>query len=449
MRSPGLISRPTALLVADLPAHDVSRGAKSTLSEVGTCEDCVGHDRIPFTHPVVSAGEERPPARPEVLPLEVELILTERSDFATGEVEADVALPPGVGAGDPRLGAVFDGGVVTTFTNGVPARVSVARSAAGTWVLRGDPDELYFLFDFGRRATVTVHADATCDDGISSCRVLGAASRRAGDRLPAALPIAPRGGDYQDSTASLRDDYHPSCISPYAAGGKDIVYTITLAETSELRLDTRGSEFDTVLSVAPYDPLTGAIGADLGCNDDADPYNGVRTSVLRIPNVAPGTYAVVVDGYTSASAGALSLHVRALTHDDHVSEARELPVTGGVFLADTTAFADDLQPTCAWAGGGGRDAIFRLTLAERRRVHLTTAGSTLTPPGGVARQADTVLYVRRTDGVEMACNDDSGGTLASTVDVTLDPGTYLVVLDGYTSAEASDTMLLDATLTPP
>jgi hypothetical protein len=31
MRSPGLISRPTALLVADLPAHDVSRGAKSTL----------------------------------------------------------------------------------------------------------------------------------------------------------------------------------------------------------------------------------------------------------------------------------------------------------------------------------------------------------------------------------------------------------------------------------
>jgi hypothetical protein len=32
MRSPGLISRPTALLVADLPAHDVSRGAKSTLS---------------------------------------------------------------------------------------------------------------------------------------------------------------------------------------------------------------------------------------------------------------------------------------------------------------------------------------------------------------------------------------------------------------------------------
>jgi hypothetical protein len=32
MRSPGLISRPTALLVADLPAHDVSRGAKSTFS---------------------------------------------------------------------------------------------------------------------------------------------------------------------------------------------------------------------------------------------------------------------------------------------------------------------------------------------------------------------------------------------------------------------------------
>jgi hypothetical protein len=37
MRSPGLISRPTALLVADLPAHDVSRGAKSTLS--GRTED--------------------------------------------------------------------------------------------------------------------------------------------------------------------------------------------------------------------------------------------------------------------------------------------------------------------------------------------------------------------------------------------------------------------------
>lgn len=34
MRSPGFISRPTALLVADSPAHDASRGAKSTFSDV-------------------------------------------------------------------------------------------------------------------------------------------------------------------------------------------------------------------------------------------------------------------------------------------------------------------------------------------------------------------------------------------------------------------------------
>jgi len=67
------------------------------------------------------------------------------------------------------------------------------------------------------------------------------------DTCDGALPILLDGQEMVGSTLTANDDESPSCA--VAAGGKDVVYRFTLDTTSDLTVDTKGSNFDTVLSV--------------------------------------------------------------------------------------------------------------------------------------------------------------------------------------------------------
>lgn len=95
----------------------------------------------------------------------------------------------------------------------------------------------------------------------------------------------------------------------------------------------------------------------------------------------------------------------------------------GTFFGDTTGHTNNTEGSC---GGGAGEAVFRLVLFEPSRVILTSTGSSF----------DSVLYVRSgscTLGQELACDDDSGGSWSSLIELTLlQPGTYFVFLDGYT-----------------
>ena len=108
--------------------------------------------------------------------------------------------------------------------------------------------------------------------------------------------------------------------------------------------------------------------------------------------------------------------------------ATSVPLSGGVFVGDTTTAASDYEASC---GGGAlsSDAAFRLELTKDATVR-----ALLSP------DFDAVLYRIQDLGdgeltcsttLESACDDDSGGGTNSLLEEPLPPGTHYYIVDGY------------------
>lgn len=84
------------------------------------------------------------------------------------------------------------------------------------------------------------------------------------------------------------------------ASGPDVALALNLpVDVATLSLDTNTSTFDTVLTLRPQ-----SCGADTACDDDSG--DGTQSLITRT-NVAAGSYAIVVDGYSGGS-GNVVLH---------------------------------------------------------------------------------------------------------------------------------------------
>ncbi len=90
-----------------------------------------------------------------------------------------------------------------------------------------------------------------------------------------------------------------------SAASADIVYALSLPEkVKTLTVDTVGSTFDTVLSVRDAQ-----CGVELGCDDDGAT-SGERLSKLTLSNLPRGNLAIIVDGYSGGSGGAVAGSVK-------------------------------------------------------------------------------------------------------------------------------------------
>jgi hypothetical protein len=108
---------------------------------------------------------------------------------------------------------------------------------------------------------------------------------------------------------------------------------------------------------------------------------------------------------------------------------------GGLFSGNSCGAADDDEPEASCGGSGGRDLWYTFTLTQREVVYLDTVdGNTW----------DSVLQVRwggcPLPGSPVVCSGDAcpgewGGRRSQIAEV-LDPGTYLVVVDGADAAAA-------------
>lgn len=95
------------------------------------------------------------------------------------------------------------------------------------------------------------------------------------------------------------------------------------------------------------------------------------------------------------------------------------PVTSN----NTAGLTNDHQPTCVWSSAP--DLGYSWT-APSTGVYTFSTVSTL------ATTFDTVLQIRDFNGGSLGCNDDSSGTLQSTVSVNLSIGQNIkIVVDGY------------------
>jgi hypothetical protein len=107
---------------------------------------------------------------------------------------------------------------------------------------------------------------------------------------------------------------------------------------------------------------------------------------------------------------------------DNCLTARLLSASGS-YTGDTTGHLNHLEGTC---GGAAGEAVFYFVLNAPARVHVDSAGTSF----------DSMLYVRAgscESGVEIGCDDDSAGNWNASLDFPLlNPGTYYVILDGFT-----------------
>lgn len=100
------------------------------------------------------------------------------------------------------------------------------------------------------------------------------------------------------STTGAMNDWTPTCQSN---SNSDRAYLLTLpVPVDTLRIDTIGTSWDTILQL-----MDSTCGSVITCNDDG---SGVQSLITRT-NVAAGTYAIIVDGWSSNN-GTFTLNVR-------------------------------------------------------------------------------------------------------------------------------------------
>jgi hypothetical protein len=210
-----------------------------------------------------------------------------------------------------------------------------------------------------------------------------------------------------------------SCV--YYTGSNEVVHRLVLTTAMDLTFDTWGSGLWPAVYVLDGD----CSGAELGCGDY---YDGAFDLSL-----GPGTYYVIVDGYSGSYAGAFTLDISEtvpvtvipVTGNNTCAAAFEITADGAYGGSNATSGNSD-RGTCGGSSGSGNDVWFTFTLTAASYVVLDTSGSTY----------DTVLSIRAgtCDGTELGCDDDSGDGLTGMLAMNLTAGTYYVLVDAWGSS---------------
>ncbi|MEM6990923.1 MAG: hypothetical protein AAF721_10510 [Myxococcota bacterium] len=221
------------------------------------------------------------------------------------------------------------------------------------------------------------------------------------------------------STVGAGDDTQPGCT---ATTGDDLAFQWTAPTTDNYRVDTFGSDFNTVLSVRD-----GCGGAELVCNNQA---GGGDQSQVTFAATEGTTYSIVVDGF--AESGNITLSVLPLP-TSCVDAAIIDPFANPLVTGSTAAASDDEQTGCT--ATAGPDVVHQWIAPASGTYSLDTIGSNF----------DTVIEVRDSCASAIVCNDQANGVGPhSELEFDATAGTsYLFVVDGWNNASGNYTLNLN------
>ncbi|MDT3403602.1 DUF6443 domain-containing protein [Mucilaginibacter terrae] len=202
----------------------------------------------------------------------------------------------------------------------------------------------------------------------------------------------------------------------------EVWYMINADAGTNLSISLCGSNYDTFVR------LFDAWGNEVASDDDGG--CGGNTSLLQHTIGETGVYYVVVEGYSS-NTGDYSLSITAagggLPAGANMSNAIDAGTFSGVgYYSDIRSNA----PSCIGndIGQPSNDIFYRFTLTNPATVTLSTCGSGF----------DTYMHLLNSSGAVVATNDDDnlGNQICTTYNeaslrLTLPPGTYYVVTEGY------------------
>src|SRR5919199_1367442 len=236
-----------------------------------------------------------------------------------------------------------------------------------------------------------------------------------GDRIVlSGLPVSTTGSNI----GATEEPQEPAQSWPI----NSVWWSWTAPTTETVNINTRGSDFDTYLSV-----FTGSALPNLtliGANDDG---GGNLTSLVSLNATAGTTYQIAVDGYSSAT-GQIGLNI-VVPPPPNDNFADQIALTGDTANATGTnrgATGEVGEPT---QSGPINSAWWSWTAPSTGIYNIDTRGSNF----------DTWLSVFTGSAVDnltlIGADDDGGGNLASLVRLNATAGTtYRIAVDGYYSA---------------
>jgi hypothetical protein len=224
------------------------------------------------------------------------------------------------------------------------------------------------------------------------------------------------GGTFSGTTCGASNTYTATCGA--GAGSPDVTYRLDIASPSDVVIDTSGTSWDTVLHLHSGS----CTGTETACDDDGG--SGAASRIAT--TLTAGTYYIIVDGFSTSSAGPYSLSVTVTPSrpaNDDCSGAI-LITSGGTFSGDTTTATDD-SGYCS--GYGTRGVWYRFTLSQSEVVYLDTQDG---------QSWDSVISVNSGSctGSNVLCIDDQycSGLRSQGVGY-LSAGTYYVLVSGFGS----------------
>jgi hypothetical protein len=291
------------------------------------------------------------------------------------------------------------------------------------------------VFDPGR---YTVFADAHEQEATGRYTVLyetaplGGGGASADGCADAARLPAGESGTVSGDTFTARDDFAGSCGG---AGAADVVYRLDVARRSRLAAGLDAEEAPHVLELFRR---CGDRSTEAACGRTVDEV------------VAPGTYYVGVDGASAEAFGRFTMHwaLHDLTGEARACARPPLLVPGRTVDGTTVGAPDDFDGSCGPSSDrapSGPDRVYMLVLPRRSNVRLLLK----------AQSFDALLAVRRTCAdapgdslAEVACEAQPDSShRATTLERTLEAGTYWVVVDGV-SPKDQGAFSLEYRLTP-
>ncbi|NMC71862.1 MAG: hypothetical protein GYA57_17605 [Myxococcales bacterium] len=252
-----------------------------------------------------------------------------------------------------------------------------------------------------------------CDDNCNGSIDEGCSTGNDACGSATALTLAAGRTTVTGTTAGATSD--ESCGS----SAPDVWYRFTLTQTEVVSLNTYGSAYDTRLAIR----AGSCAAASTNCIDDSC---GTLQSEI-VATLAPGTYYVAVDGFSTAS-GAFTLNI------EHVPAGNDglarLLAAGSSTVTGTTSGTGVVDGSCR--SGSAPEHLYYWTQCPS-----SAGGSfTATTCGGVTW--DSTIYLRSgATGTDLACNDDSPdcGYPASSITAAIPSGFGLFgyYVDGFSS----------------
>ncbi len=292
----------------------------------------------------------------------------------------------------------------------------IARLKADPSVMSIEPD-----------ARVSINA-APANDMFANATVVSASS-------------GSRTGSTVDATREARE---PKPINAWGNRGKSIWYSWTAPITGSLLLDTRGSNYDTLLAISTGSAISAL--TNVGANDDA-PGGGLQSAVTV--NVTAGiTYRIVIDGYggLSGTTNLIWLVTPSMAVNDAFVDAATITGSQGSAVGSTVnATRETGEPAHIANGGSGgaRSIWYRWVAPGNGSVSFSTSGSAFATLLG----AYTGASVGALSTVPGAATTSAGGAIWKSMSLPVTTGiTYYVAVDGQSGA--SGTTALGWNFTP-